>query len=241
MPGNGGAESVLQSRSERRLASVHRHTYRVRLRPAFPPVRLAGGRPGGRHGGEPVTGRHRRRRRRRCTWRAGPATPGPGRIAWWFSGQRGRRLPARRAAAPRVQRRGDERVPQRVRPDGLGDPGAAGDLADDPRGAMPVQPPAIGSQEDRPFAAFADGQVDRPRGAWRERDSDDLAALAGDHQGPVPALDAQASMSAPVASETRSPLRASREISACSAGGPSPAATSSAPSSLRSRPVAWDS
>ena len=43
-----------------------------------------------------------------------------------------------------------------------------------------------------------------------------------------------ASMSAPVASETRSPLRASREISACSAGGPSPAATSSAPSSLRS-------
>ena len=43
-------------------------------------------------------------------------------------------------------------------------------------------------------------------------------------------------MSAPVASETRSPLSASREISACSAGGPSPAATRSAPSSLRSRP-----
>ena len=50
-----------------------------------------------------------------------------------------------------------------------------------------------------------------------------------------------ASMSAFAASETRSPLRASREISACSAGGPSPAATRSAPSSLRSRPVAWDS
>ncbi len=40
-------------------------------------------------------------------------------------------------------------------------------------------------------------------------------------------------MSAPVASETRSPFRASSEISACSGGGPSPAATSSAPSSLR--------
>ena len=41
-------------------------------------------------------------------------------------------------------------------------------------------------------------------------------------------------MSAPVASETRSPFRASKEISACSGGGPRPAATSSAPSSVRS-------
>ena len=49
------------------------------------------------------------------------------------------------------------------------------------------------------------------------------------------------SMSAPVASETRSPFSASSEISACSTGGPSPAATSSAPSSLRSRATAWDS
>ena len=38
-------------------------------------------------------------------------------------------------------------------------------------------------------------------------------------------------MSAPVASETRSPFSASSEISACYVGGPSPAATSSAPSS----------
>lgn len=35
--------------------------------------------------------------------------------------------------------------------------------------------------------------------------------------------------------------RRRKEISACSIGGPSPAATSSAPSSLRSRPAAWDS
>ena len=49
------------------------------------------------------------------------------------------------------------------------------------------------------------------------------------------------SMSAPVASDTRSPFKASSEISACSAGGPSPAATSSAPSSLRSSATAWDS
>jgi hypothetical protein len=41
-----------------------------------------------------------------------------------------------------------------------------------------------------------------------------------------------------LASETRSPFSASSEISACSDGGPSPAATSSAPISLRSRAVA---
>ncbi len=45
-------------------------------------------------------------------------------------------------------------------------------------------------------------------------------------------------MSAPLAWETRRPFWASKEISACSAGEPSPAATSSAPSSLRSKPVA---
>ena len=78
-------------------------------------------------------------------------------------------------------------MPQGVRPDRLGDPGAA----DDPPGAVPVQPPAIGGQEDRSVAALADGQVDRPGGARRERDRDHLATLAGDHQGPVPPFDAQ--------------------------------------------------
>ena len=46
------------------------------------------------------------------------------------------------------------------------------------------------------------------------------------------------SMPAPVASETRSPFSASSEISACYVGGPSPAATSGAPSSLRSSAAA---
>jgi len=82
-------------------------------------------------------------------------------------------------------------VPQGVRPDQLGDPGAAGDPADDPPGAVPVQPPAIGGQEDRPVAALADGQVDRAGGARRERDRDHLATLASDHQGSAAPLDAQ--------------------------------------------------
>jgi hypothetical protein len=81
-------------------------------------------------------------------------------------------------------------VAQRVRPDGLADPGAARDPSDDP-GAVPVQPSAISSQEDRPGGALADGQVDRPGGARRQRDGDDLAALAGDGQRPVPTLGAE--------------------------------------------------
>jgi len=78
-----------------------------------------------------------------------------------------------------------------MRPHRFGDPGAAGDPADDPRGTVPVQPTAIGGQEDRPVAALADGQVDCPRSPLCQRDGDHLAALADDDQGPVAALDAE--------------------------------------------------
>ena len=57
--------------------------------------------------------------------------------------------------------------------------------------AMPVQSPPVRGNEQRPFAALADGQVDRAGGARGERDGDDLAALAGDDQCPVAALEAQ--------------------------------------------------
>jgi hypothetical protein len=76
-------------------------------------------------------------------------------------------------------------------PDALGDPGALGGPADDVGGAVPVQPPTVRSQEEGSVPALADGQVDRPGGARCEWDGDDLAALAGDDQGAVPALDAQ--------------------------------------------------
>jgi hypothetical protein len=76
-------------------------------------------------------------------------------------------------------------------PTGLVIPARRAYLADDPGSAMTVQPAAVRGQEDWPLAPLADRQVDRPGGAWRERHGDDLAALAGDHQGPVPALDAQ--------------------------------------------------
>ena len=78
-----------------------------------------------------------------------------------------------------------------MRPDSLGDPGAAREAADDPPGSVPVQPSPRAGQEDGAVATFPDGEVDRPGGAGRERDGDDLAALAGDDQGPVPAFQAQ--------------------------------------------------
>jgi hypothetical protein len=91
----------------------------------------------------------------------------------------------------RVEGGGDERVPKGVRADRLADLGAVRDPAEDPPGAVPVQPPPICGQEHGAIDAFRDGQVDRPGSARRKRDGDDLAALAGDRQRPVPALQAQ--------------------------------------------------
>ena len=89
-----------------------------------------------------------------------------------------------------VEGGGDEGMPQGVRPDRLGDPGAAGDPADDPPGAVPVQPPPARCEEHRSLATLTYGKVDGAGGARGERDCDDLAALAGDHQGPVAPLGA---------------------------------------------------
>ena len=87
---------------------------------------------------------------------------------------------------------------------------------------MPIRPPAIDSREQGSFSALADGQVDRPGGARGERDSDDFAALAGDQQGPVPALKTEVLDVGSGRLGPRGPLSASREISACSACRPEP-------------------
>jgi|HubBroStandDraft_1064217.scaffolds.fasta_scaffold07294_8 hypothetical protein len=90
-----------------------------------------------------------------------------------------------------VERGGDERVSQSVRSDGLLQSGAAGDPADDPPGAVPIEPIAGWSEEGRSVAAFANGQVDRAGGPRGERGDGFLAALAGDGPDAVPALGAQ--------------------------------------------------
>ena len=54
---------------------------------------------------------------------------------------------------------------------------------------MAIEPGAVAAEEDRSLAAFADGEVDRPGGAGRQRDGDDLAALADDRQGAMTAFE----------------------------------------------------
>jgi hypothetical protein len=77
---------------------------------------------------------------------------------------------------PGVQRGGDERVSERVGCDGLSDP--ARRAARRTIRPAPCRPPAVRGQEYHP----ADGQVERPGSARRQRDGDDLAALGGDGQ-----------------------------------------------------------
>ena len=75
-------------------------------------------------------------------------------------------------------------------PNGLQDPGASGDAADDAPGAVPFQPLPIPIEEDRPFAALPNSEVYSAGGPGRERDDDDLAGVAGNGEGLVAAFQA---------------------------------------------------
>jgi hypothetical protein len=55
---------------------------------------------------------------------------------------------------PGIERRSNKCVPERVRADRLGDPGAARHLAGDPPGAMSVQAVPVAGEEDGAVAAF---------------------------------------------------------------------------------------
>lgn len=123
-----------------------------------------------------------------------------------------------------IETGGDKRVAQRVRLDRLGDPGPAAHPPDDPPGIVPVQPAPIGGQEDRPAGALTNDRSPR-RCAARAGRVTTFPPFRVTTSVRWPRSMPRTSISAPVASETRSPFRASSEISACSAGGPSPAAT----------------
>ena len=169
------------------------------------------------------------------------AAAGPVIAESWCAGPRRRRLLHIPATALRHPGGRDEGV-LCVGRSGLADSRAAGGLADDPPGALvAVQPPPVRGQEHRPAGPFPDGQVDRAGGPRRQRDGDDLAALACDRQRPVPALEPQ--VLDVRAGGLGDPQAVEREQGdqRMLAGGPSPAATSMAPSSLRSSAVAWDS
>lgn len=136
---------------------------------------------------------------------------------------------------------GDESVPEGVRTDGLVDACLAGETTNDAPGGVAVEPPAVAAKEDRPLDPLTDRQVDGTGGAWGELDGDDLAALSGMVRVRCPAFEAELVDVLPSASETGSPLMASSYTSACSLADASPATTRSAPTSLRSSPVACDS
>jgi hypothetical protein len=96
-------------------------------------------------------------------------------------------------------------------------------------GRVPVHPGAAAVEQDRPAHAGSGRPVDGPADRWRQRDQDDLGALAAHTEDPVAVLLAGSAMSAPVASKIRRPSRPSMAISAKSYGsGDSRAAVSSA-------------
>ena len=55
-----------------------------------------------------------------------------------------------------VKRSGDERVPQRVRPDALGDPRLSGHATHDPTGGMTVKSVTSAVDEDRALETLTD-------------------------------------------------------------------------------------
>ena len=90
-----------------------------------------------------------------------------------------------------VERSGDERVSQRVGTHSLGEPGPASDSSHDPARGVAIESGAVCAAEDGTFAAFTDREIDRPRGAGRQRDGHDLAAFAQDLQRAMAAFQAE--------------------------------------------------
>jgi hypothetical protein len=68
-----------------------------------------------------------------------------------------------------VERSGDERVPQRVRPDALGDPCLSGDSSDDPPGGVTVESSTGAVHEDRALDSLTDREVEYPGDPRRQR------------------------------------------------------------------------
>jgi hypothetical protein len=100
---------------------------------------------------------------------------------------------------------------------------------------------ARSGRQDGARNAFAYGQVERPGRARGEGHGDHLAPFAQDRAGAMAAFKAERLDVGTYGLGDRSPFRAGREMRACSTDAPRPAATSKAPTSLRSRPTAWDS
>ncbi|MFZ0230277.1 MAG: hypothetical protein WAL41_25785 [Mycobacterium sp.] len=69
--------------------------------------------------------------------------------------------------------------------------GGFGEAPQTAGGGVAVHPDAAAVEQDRPAAASADGPADGPPDGWRQRDHDDLGALAAHAQHPVAVLVAE--------------------------------------------------
>jgi hypothetical protein len=78
----------------------------------------------------------------------------------------------------------------RVRPGHL-DPGGLGEVVQAACSRVPVHPGAAAVEQDRPARAGSGRPVDGAGDSWRERDQDDLGALAAHPQDPVAVLFAE--------------------------------------------------
>ena len=74
-------------------------------------------------------------------------------------------------------------------PIGLLTPASAGDALYDRAGGMAVKAPSIGADEGGSRQALADGEVDSPGCAWRQRHRHNLASFAQHRQRPVAAVE----------------------------------------------------
>ena len=80
----------------------------------------------------------------------------------------------------------------RVRPGDL-DASGFGEPVQAAGGRVPVHPGAAAVEQDRPAGTQAYGPVDGPADRWRQRDQDDLGALAAHAQHPVAVFVAEVS------------------------------------------------
>ena len=127
-------------------------------------------------------------RRRGCSWGGSPGSGGPYRMVVRGSAGRAAIWTSLRST-PASKHGRDECVAEHVRM-GSGDLDAGG-FGESPQtagGRVPVHPGAAAVEQDRPARAVSDRPVDGPADRGRQRDQDDLGALAAHAQHPVAVL-----------------------------------------------------
>ena len=118
----------------------------------------------------------------------------------------------------------------------------AGDPPHDAACRVPVETATTPREKDWTFAALANREIDGPGGARGEGDRDDLPALPQDHERAVAAVEAKVfDVGTERFGNTQAVQRKQAKQRVVSRTPARPAATSIAPTSLRSSPTVCDS